>query len=496
MERIILLILISLSELALSQGFNHHWLIGSQWVNTVPKGRVFIDSTSFSFLTEFRDMAFMGTDGSISDAEGNFLMSSNGVWIANANNDTMLNGTGLNPGSEVNTWPNGLILPYANVFLPFPGDTTKYALIHHSAEFNGQWYYMPEIFLTVIDINLDNGLGGVIQKNTSLIQGAFNTGIGTCKHANGRDWWIVFQKDLTDEIHVLLLTPDSVFDYGSQNLGVVPSWGNVTQLTFSQDGTKFGYTSYTPTIGVDSCFTFVADFDRCSGQFSNTRIFNFFPSGPFWGFSFSPNSKLAYANTSARIFQLNLDSMSIDTLATYDGFISGAPPNCCQTSFMFEYLAANGKIYLTSGNGVQHLHEINYPDSAGLACDVNQHAINLGVWHFRSVPNHPNYNLGPVVGSVCDSLSVGIEEQEYDFHFGISPNPTDDGFIKIIYLLPQNKPGIFEVYNITGQLVYRMNLPQWSTMQFIQLPELSNGVYTCVIKSGYERVGKKLVVVH
>ncbi|MBK7683828.1 MAG: hypothetical protein IPJ26_15785 [Bacteroidetes bacterium] len=194
MERIILLILISLSELALSQGFNHHWLIGSQWVNTVPKGRVFIDSTSFSFLTEFRDMAFMGTDGSISDAEGNFLMSSNGVWIANANNDTMLNGTGLNPGSEVNTWPNGLILPYANVFLPFPGDTTKYALIHHSAEFNGQWYYMPEIFLTVIDINLDNGLGGVIQKNTSLIQGAFNTGIGTCKHANGRDWWIVFQR--------------------------------------------------------------------------------------------------------------------------------------------------------------------------------------------------------------------------------------------------------------------------------------------------------------
>ncbi|MBK7683830.1 MAG: T9SS type A sorting domain-containing protein [Bacteroidetes bacterium] len=163
---------------------------------------------------------------------------------------------------------------------------------------------------------------------------------------------------------------------------------------------------------------------------------------------------------------------------------------------MFEYLAANGKIYLTSGNGVQHLHEINYPDSVGLACDVQQHAINLGVWHFRSVPNHPNYNLGPVVGSVCDSLSVGIEEQEYDFHFGISPNPTDDGFIKIIYLLPQNKPGIFEVYNITGQLVYRMNLPQWSTMQFIQLPELSNGVYTCVIKSGYERVGKKLVVVH
>ena len=493
MERIIFLILISLSELALSQGFNHHWLIGSQWVNTVPKGRVFIDSTNFSFQTELRDMAFMGTDGSISDAQGNFLMSSNGVWVANANNDTMLNGTGLNPGPFVDQWPNGLILPYANVFLPFPGDTTKYALIHHSAEFNGQYYPATELFYSTIDLSLDNGLGAIVQKNNVILSASLNWGIGTCKHANGRDWWIVVQKDLTDEIHILLLTPDGVFDNGSQHLGVVPSWGNATPLTFSQDGTKFGYISYSQS-SIDSCFTFIADFDRCLGLFSNTRIFNFYPSGYLWGFAFSPNSKLAYANTTGRIFQLNIDSMTIDTIALYDGFISGAPPNCCQTSFAFEYLAANGKIYLTSGSGVQHLHEINYPDSTGLACDVQQHAINLGVWHFRSVPNHPNYNLGPVVGSVCDSLNIiGIEELKHDFKFSISPNPTSDGYIKLVYLLPQNKNGVFEVYNITGQLVYKRNLPPWSTLQFVQLPELSNGVYTCVIKSGYERVGRKLV---
>ena len=65
---------------------------------------------------------------------------------------------------------------------------------------------------------------------------------------------------------------------------------------------------------------------------------------------------------------------------------------------------------------------------------------------------------------------------------------------KLVYLLPQNKSGVFEVYNITGQLIYKMNLPPWSTLQFIQLPELSNGVYTCVVKSGYEKVGRKLVM--
>lgn len=476
----------------LGQGLNHQWLLGyGNWAN---KGRIVFDSSSYTFSVEQRKMKFNGTQGNICDANGNFLMSSNGVWIANANNDTMLNGAGLNPGSHVNSYPNGLYLPNANVFLPFPGDTTKYILVHHSAANNGLYETVYELLYSIVDITQDNGLGGVVLKNQIAFSDTMNWGLAACKHANGRDWWIVMQKDSTDEIYQLLYTDNGVINYGTQHLNIVPSWGNVTQLTFSQDGTKFGYTSYSPN-NIDSCFAFVVDFDRCSGLFNNTKVFSFYPSNPFWGFAFSANSKFAYANTSINIFQLNIDSMTIDTVATFDGFISGFPPSCCGTNFMHEYLAANGKIYLTSGNGVQHLHEINYPDSAGLACDVQQHAISLGVWNFWSVPNHPNYNLGPVLGSICDTLSVGLNDIKHDFRFGISPNPTNDGFIKILYSLPQNKPGIFEVYNITGQLVYSMNLPQWSTMQLIQLPELSNGVYSCVVKSGYERVGKKLVVV-
>ncbi len=186
--------------------------------------------------------------------------------------------------------------------------------------------------------------------------------------------------------------------------------------------------------------------------------------------------------------------MSVDTVAVYDGFSYPIP--AAATTFWAQYLAANGKIYLTTGNGTQHLHEINFPDSAGIACDVQQHAVSLGVWNFRSVPNHPNYNLGPVVGSICDTLGVGIEEHQHNFHFGISPNPVADGPVKIIYLLPENKSGIIEVYNMTGQLVYKMNLPPWSTLQYVDLPSLSEGVYTAVVRSGYERSAKKLIVMN
>jgi hypothetical protein len=160
------------------------------------------------------------------------------------------------------------------------------------------------------------------------------------------------------------------------------------------------------------------------------------------------------------------------------------------------YLAANGKIYITSGSSVQHLHEMNYPDSAGVACDVQQHSISLGYAQLRAVPNHPNYNLGPVVGSVCDTLSVGLAEVTHDFHFSITPNPVSDGWVKLTYLLPQNKAGLLELYSITGQKVYGQTLPPWSTLQYVQLPELNNGMYSCVISSGQERTTKKMVVMN
>ncbi|MBL0072870.1 MAG: T9SS type A sorting domain-containing protein [Bacteroidetes bacterium] len=159
------------------------------------------------------------------------------------------------------------------------------------------------------------------------------------------------------------------------------------------------------------------------------------------------------------------------------------------------YLAANGKIYVTSGSGVQHIHEINYPDSAGIACDVQQHAIDLGYAQLRSVPNHPNYYLGCDTTLGCPCLITGIEELGgHEFRFIVAPNPTSGNF-KITYLLPQNQPGKLEVFDINGRRIYEMNLPHWSTMQEVSLPKsISSGVYNCVITSGGERGNKKVVV--
>ncbi|HNF39873.1 MAG TPA: T9SS type A sorting domain-containing protein, partial [Bacteroidia bacterium] len=114
---------------------------------------------------------------------------------------------------------------------------------------------------------------------------------------------------------------------------------------------------------------------------------------------------------------------------------------------------------------------------------------------YASHVNHPNYYLGcDTTQTTCPCLTTGINEiKEHDFKFSISPNPSNGNF-KIMYLLPQNRKGTLEVFDVTGKKVFNYNLPPWSTMQYISLPKIASGIYQCVITSGNERVHKKLVV--
>jgi hypothetical protein len=493
-KRISIILLIVVVPLSLfSQGLKHVWLLGNQYNLSTPKGRMLIDASSYSYQQEIRKMVTEGTQATISDEQGNFLMSSNGVWIANANNDTMLNGNGLNPGYFVNSWSHGLPIFYGNIFLPTPDDINTITLIHQT-ELDPNSTLMG-IYRTVIDKSLDTGLGGVVIKNDTLVEDSLAWGIGACKHANGQDWWIVFMKDNSDIIYKVLLGPNGITSISTQSLGFLPiTSSNGAQLTFSQDGKKLVYSTYDNPVDRNS-YVVLMDFDRCSGNLFNTQTVLVSTGAYLWGLAYSSSGEYIYACNSGYVFQINSNTLTIDTVAMYDGFISGSS-SCCPTTFWNMYLAANGKIYTTSGSSVQHLHEMNFPDSAGLSCDFQQHAINLGIWNFRSVPNHPNYYLSCDTNSTCICLTTGIEETAItDFNLQIAPNPNDGNF-KISYLLPQNSKGRLEIFNMEGKVVLQMHLPQWSTMQQIKLPsDIASGVYTCSIVASGKITYKKLAII-
>lgn len=494
----ILFFILNYTITSYGQGYNHQWLLGNYYFPQDPKGRMFIDSSNYNVVTEFRKMPFLGTQGNISDANGNFLMSSNGVWIANANNDTMMNGSGLNPNGITSSWPFGLPLTSNNIFLPMPGDSNNYLLIHHTAtQFSGSFIPALELFYSKIDITQNGGLGNVVSKNNVIFQDTLNWGIGACRHSNGQDWWVVMMKDSSDIVYTVLIDSSNNFTVTSQSLGYLPlPHAAISQLIFSSDGTKFISSTYDNYIDQNS-YLILADFNRCTGLFSNVQSFQLSIANYINGMAFSPSGEFAYVCTSNEIFQVNTSTLAIDTVAIYDGFISPPTSPCCPSTFFNMYLAANGKIYITSGSSVRHFTEINYPDSAGLACDVQQHAVFIGNYaHLRAVPNHPNYYLGCDTTLGCPCFITGVNDLlPADFKFRIYPNPVSNGIINIGYLLPQNKSGLFQIFDVAGKIVFQITLPPWSNEQSLILPQLSGGIYNGVIRSGSASVNKKIAVI-
>ena len=245
---IILLILPTLFsfEKSVGQGLNHTFLLGYDIALfdtnvTSTKARLNFDSVSVTAIPQTFKMPFRAAQANISDQNGNLLMYTNGCWIADATGDTMQNGGGLNPGPFTSSWCGASIgIPdiYSSIILPWPGDSTKYILFHQTGNFNIPNSNSSELYYSVIDITLNGGLGAVTQKNQIAFQDSLSPGMTACKHANGRDWWIVILKDNSDILYKILLTPSGITNITNQHLGMPPHNNYNGQPQFSPDGTK------------------------------------------------------------------------------------------------------------------------------------------------------------------------------------------------------------------------------------------------------------------
>jgi hypothetical protein len=116
-----------------------------------------------------------------------------------------------------------------------------------------------------------------------------------------------------------------------------------------------------------------------------------------------------YVSAQTKIYQFDLIASNVlsskVTVAVYDGFIDPLF-SLGSTYFFMAQLAPDGKIYICTQNGTQYLHVINQPDNPGFLCDVTQHSFHLNTFNGSSLPNFPNFRLGPLPCSVCDTLGL------------------------------------------------------------------------------------------
>ena len=169
-----------------------------------------------------------------------------------------------------------------------------------------------------VDMNLNNGLGAIVEKKQDIVIDSLSgDGLTACRHANGRDWWVIMPQLSGYAYYLFLLTPQGVQDMGMQFIGdyIAPKLG---QSVFTPDGRH--YVRFHVIDGSPKCPLDIYDFDRCTGELSNFKRVWIDQLAPIAGLAVSPNSRFAYCFTGNALYQYDMELDTTIHIDDYDGF--------------------------------------------------------------------------------------------------------------------------------------------------------------------------------
>ena len=411
---------------------------------------------------------------SIANGQGDLLFYTSAVELSlNAVRVFDMYGSLMENGDSLQGYP---WVGQGSMIIPMPGDSMKYYLFtgNRTGSMGNNMYY------NIIDMSYNGGLGKVVSKNNLLLADYVNEKLNATKHANGRDWWVVVMSSNTDQLyHKFLITPSGIQGPFDQLIGSIDNPNKFFgQMIFSKDGNKLVVASYNSVLDV-------FDFDRCTGD-----LFNYQAAGEpttvstnrYYGCSISANEEVLYASSWEYEFKnvYQFDLLASNIHATKQTIISY--PDTGQLKYLYFgeiLLGPDDRIYLTKGDNFQgpfsntyythHMDVILNPDNLGVNCNYQQSYFDLGNGRtIIGLPTMVNYNLGPVIGSICDSLSTGIQEQESgEKAIQFYPNPfTKELSVHSVY--PINI--LLKLYNELGELVYSKKINGNETIDVGFLP--------------------------
>jgi hypothetical protein len=159
-----------------------------------------------------------------------------------------------------------------------------------------------------------------------------------------------------------------------------------------------------------------------------------------------------------------------------------------KTTFFQGMLAPDGKIYFTYTFSVNMLHVIHSPNEPGLACNLEQHGLELPTLHSFSVPNFPYFRLYESMGSPCDTLGISNSAAAPPLRapspLRILPNPAATGGDIRVEAGDLFGSGAFlQLYDLQGRLLRRMALPEQASVAYLSASGLSPGVYVVTVSA-------------
>ena len=394
--RTILFILSLLNHTAgFSQRYDFNWVFGYDGGKGDPKfGTTLVDFNSGNPTVSFAaqgKMVIFETNASISDKDGNLLYYTNGYDVEDANFKKVAGATNLG----IKYW-DGLHANQGALFLEKPKSDSICYLIYINLILNSPIFFIQD--LKYLEINKINNK---VFKQDTIVFDTLNEGCLTAsRHANGRDWWIILNKLNTNLFYKYLLTTEGIIFIGTQNVGPTVKEG-YGQAVFSPNGEYFALLD--AITFSEGLYIKLYKFDRCNGNLEFIRMGNF-PTSSFSGISFSPNSRYLYYSEQKNLYQFDLqDHESFSFLDLIDTIES-------QTAWGSQYnlhqLGPDGRIYISNAYSNFVMHRINKPNEKGIACLPKSNSFALKTLGGYGIPNMPNYRLGPLDGSTCDTLGI------------------------------------------------------------------------------------------
>lgn len=464
-----------------AQGHSAHWIYGMGY---------HMEFVGETLVMHPRLDSFIAEEGanSISDKSGNLLYYSNTQRVWNANHGILLNSDSLGQRS---TPDGGSTITTGVQFLPWPGDSMDryYAMLLHGE--NSQL-----LTLSRIDRSLDGGLGGIepAYKLREVSPHRIGEMMTAVRHGNGRDWWVISRRRLssgayTNAFLASLLTPEGI----QETIVSDPGRGSLFagELTASKDGSLLGLASADD----GRSWVGVFSFDRCTGMATLIdSIRELQPNDVFYGMAFDAASETAYTTsvTNSHVYALtwpdnqlqaelvfSLDS-GITTLPNSIGQLELGQDNRIHMPFMYNRLAILPNRFQ---NLTHHLGTITPDLPVGAQMDTVSVFLPDTINRTWSLPEFPNYDLGPLVGSDCDSLSPPVDTTSFIGLSAIEPlwsvHPTVSTGVFWLTELPIQAR--IAVYDGLGREVYRYILESEPTQ--LDLQHLPPGPYWVVARS-------------
>ncbi|MFM2049386.1 MAG: Secretion system C-terminal sorting domain, partial [Bacteroidota bacterium] len=140
-------------------------------------------------------------------------------------------------------------------------------------------------------------------------------------------------------------------------------------------------------------------------------------------------------------------------------------------------IAPDNKIYMGTWNGSRRLHSITQPNVRGKGCNFIQgyiHTDSANHYFGNAMPNYPNFRLGILKGSECDTIREALPQTISDGVL-IYPNPSNEWLMLNGKWLMGNTNVV--VYNMIGQKELSFTFQNSKGIETINVSSLSKAMY-------------------